>query len=123
MVLVDSGAVMVKTTKAYNYRANMPEWLLVLQRHEEVKLFQGPIADDPYALNKPYAVACVVCSSAAECGHPSQKEWCKDHDIYVCKQCLSPWHKGCAERFRDGKHGELDALPDGFICRACPDCF
>ena len=121
VILQDTGALMVKTTKANSLRADMPNWLLLLRRQEETRLFSGPIPPDPYAHNKPFLTECVVCGAAAEQGHTHHVELCIEEDLYICRNCITPWHPYFTTIYTGDESAMSSVVRGEFVCPECRD--
>ena len=93
----------------------MPDWVRLLWRAAEARLYAGPIADDD--------AVCLCCKHAVRAGaeRPAQAA---AGDIFTCHKCLGLYHLECDRRLAVGGPGATSGLhehPDG-ACLVCALC-
>lgn len=117
-VLLIPDVMMMMRKVTQGGRSPLPEWVNLLWRAEEARMFAGPIGDD-----RP----CVACKQAARMGTSSHLRP-SDGDIFVCHQCLCSWHMDCCRKMAAeldsaggtfGLHNNIDGT--SFVCALCSE--
>ena len=100
-------------------RSRLAEWLLWLIRYEEARLHQGP-REVPFEMLRsrykpPYQMLCAVCDAYKALDLKDERKRLEDLPLYVCKECVMPFHKLCAQQCCN----KLDFDFETFICPFC----
>ena len=103
--IVDTGTTMIQTTAAG--RPPMPSWCLAIQNRERVRLYCGPMEND--------SLKCILCAAMEMEGHVEPDPRPFRSDMYVCTECLSPWHQSCATFLKK------DVCFETFVCPVCSE--
>ena len=99
----DTGVKMVKTSGGFTERPPMAPWALLIQYHAEVAKYCGP------RMLKDVRGDCALCLGNLK----DVFQVPPMGDLFVCTQCLLPWHRCCAQAYN------ADVTFDPFVCDLC----
>lgn len=111
IVVVAAPMVMIVTTASG--RPSVPDWLLLVRQHEELKLFPGPFRQP---LHTTKCIVCDVMKRTLDADAMNER-YLSLSDEYGCIKCSCFWHVECACDFNPAATEYTDYF--AYLCPLC----